>query len=100
MELTMTRLFIYVLLAAGALALYYGLDRLPESWRAWLAGKKTKLVALSAIVAPELVDIVTQVHALGLIEYAPGPYQKVLTQALGMLVLVCRLRTAREQEAA
>jgi hypothetical protein len=98
MELTMTRLLIYVLLAAGALALYYGLDRLPESWRAWLAGKKTKLVALSAIVAPELVDIVTQVQALGLIEYAPGPYQKVLTQALG--VLVCRLRTAREQEAA
>jgi hypothetical protein len=99
MELTMTRFLIYVLLAVGALALYYGLDRLPPSWRAWLAGKKTKLVALGAIVAPELIDIVTQVQALDLIEYAPGPYQKVITQALGVLVLVCRLRTTREQEA-
>jgi hypothetical protein len=38
-----------------------------------------------------------QVQALGLIDYAPGPYQKVITQILGVLVLVCRLRTAREQ---
>ena len=95
----MSRLLIYGLLVAGALALFYGLDRLPASWRAWLAGKKTKLVGIGAIVAPELIDIVTQVQALGLIDYAPGPYQKIITQALGVLVLVCRLRTAREQGA-
>jgi hypothetical protein len=96
----MTRLIVYALLIAVALALYYGLDHLPAGWREWLAGKKTKLVAWAAIVAPEVIDIATQVQALGLIEYAPGPYQKIITQALGVLVLVCRLRTAREQGAA
>jgi hypothetical protein len=93
----MSRLLIYVLLIAGALALYYGLEYLPAAWRAWLAGKKTKLVAWSAILAPEAIDLVTQIQALGLIDYAPGPYQKIITQALGVLVLVCRLRTVREQ---
>jgi hypothetical protein len=99
-ELTMSRLLIYGLLIAAALALYYGLEYLPAAWRDWLAGKKTKLVAWGAIVVPEMIDILTQVQALGLIDYAPGPYQKVITQILGVLVLVCRLRTAREQGAA
>ena len=93
----MSRLLIYVLLIAGALALYYGLERLPPAWRHWLAGKKTKLVAWSAIIAPEALDLIMQIEALGLLDYAPGPYQKVITQALGVLVLVCRLRTVREQ---
>jgi hypothetical protein len=93
----MFRLWLYPLLIAAAVALYYGIDRLPQAWQDWLRGKKTKLVALAAIVGPELADILTQVQELGLIEYAPGPWQKIITQALGVLMLVCRLRTAREE---
>jgi hypothetical protein len=94
-----TRVAIYLVLVLAAVGLYYGLDYLPKSWRAWLAGKKTKLVGWAVIVGPELLDIATQIQGLGLIDYAPGPTQKIITQVIGVLVLVCRLRTAREQGA-
>jgi hypothetical protein len=101
MELTViTRLLIYTALAAVGAALYFGVDYLPESWRAWLKGKKTHIVGIVALVGPEIADILTQVQELGLLEYAPGPWQKIITQGLGVMVLVARLRTNREQEAA
>jgi len=94
-----TRVAIYLVLALAAVGLYYGLDYLPESWRAWLAGKKTKLVGWAVIVGPELLDIATQIQVLGLVDYAPGPTQKIITQVIGVLVLVSRYRTMKEQGA-
>jgi hypothetical protein len=95
----MMRLVVYALLIGGALALYYGIDYLPESWREWLKGKKTQLVGWAAIVLPEVASIATEVQALGLLDYAPNPVAKVAMQVIGVLALVMRLRTKREQGA-
>ena len=93
----LTRIVVYLVLAAIGVGIYYGIDYLQESWREWLAGKKTKVLAWSVIILPEAVDILTQVQALGIFDYAPGQYQKFFTQGIGILVLVCRLRTTKEQ---
>lgn len=95
----LTRIVVYIVLAAIGIAVYFGIDYLPESWREWLTGKKTKIIAWGAIILPEAVDILTQVQALGLFDYAPGPWSKVITQAIGVLVLVSRLRTTKESGA-
>jgi hypothetical protein len=94
-----TRILIYVALLCAGVAVYYGIDYLPESWREWLKGKKTQLVGWAAIVLPEVVSIATEVQALGLLDYAPNPVAKVAMQVIGVLALVMRLRTKREQGA-
>lgn len=90
------RVLVYLVLLGIGIGLYYGIDCLPPAWKDWLAGKKTQFVGWAAIVLPEAIDILAQVQSFGLFDYAPGPWQKVIMQGIGVLTLVCRLRTRIE----
>ncbi len=89
---------IYLALAALGFGVYYGIDYLPDSWKAWLSGKKTKLLSWVAIIGPEVFDQLTQIQGLGLFDYTPGEWPKRIMQAIGVLGLVCRMRTALESK--
>lgn len=90
------RVLLYFILLMVGIGVYYGIDYLPESWRARLVGNKANIVGWSAIILPEAVDILTQIDALGLVDWVPGPYGKIFSQVVGVLTLVARYRTRLE----
>ena len=93
----MWRIWFYPLLLAAGIAVYFGIDYLPQSWRDWLKGRKTHLVGWLGLVGPEIIDGLMQAQSLGLQEYLPAVWAKAFSQIVGVLAIVARMRTEKEK---
>ena len=74
------------------IGLYYAyVHFVPDAWKVWLRGKKMMALGVITFVAPIALDLLSQVQALGLTNLVPGPYQTIVTQVIGGLIVVFRL---------